>query len=357
MTASPATATSPTQRIVFLDGWRGLAILTVLAGHFVSPGAINAGRLGVELFFVLSGRLMADVLFVQNFPLKPFLFRRVSRVWPGMIVFVAIIAALWYGAGPDQVSAIDVVRALTYTLNYYPPAAGTPEVFGHLWSLCVEEWSYVILAIVALVCRRWKLAPAPIIFALAAFAFANGTIRSAMGGSYYEVFWRTDTRSASILFSCALFLVMCDVKNIRPWFAPLAGVLGFALSLNMVPDMIKYTAGTMAIAFAVATIDRAPSIVRGTLSSKPFVWFGLVSFSVYIWQQPFFNAIGGDYSRPLLLVLAIAAGVLSYLIVEQPARRAINARLKPPLSDAGIPSLAEPGPQREDDQSRDALLR
>ncbi|MBB6484382.1 acyltransferase family protein [Rhizobium lusitanum] len=60
-----------------LDGWRGLAILIVLTGHFggdtVLPGLASAG---VDLFFVLSGRLMAEILFVRKIPLRLFFFRR-----------------------------------------------------------------------------------------------------------------------------------------------------------------------------------------------------------------------------------------------------------------------------------------
>jgi len=70
-----------------LDGWRGLAILGVLFDHFVTKSGINLGRFGVELFFVLSGRLMAEILFVQKMPLDFFL-RRFSRVYPALFVFV-----------------------------------------------------------------------------------------------------------------------------------------------------------------------------------------------------------------------------------------------------------------------------
>ena len=55
--------------------------------RFVTKSGINLGRFGVELFFVLSGRLMAEILFVQKMPLDFFL-RRFSRVYPALFVFV-----------------------------------------------------------------------------------------------------------------------------------------------------------------------------------------------------------------------------------------------------------------------------
>jgi peptidoglycan/LPS O-acetylase OafA/YrhL len=75
-------------RLSALDGWRGLAILGVLFDHFVTKSGINLGRFGVELFFVLSGRLMAEILFVQKMPLNVFFLRRFSRVYPALFVFV-----------------------------------------------------------------------------------------------------------------------------------------------------------------------------------------------------------------------------------------------------------------------------
>jgi peptidoglycan/LPS O-acetylase OafA/YrhL len=53
-------------RLAYLDGWRGLSIALVLIGHFVPVPGINLGVLGVEFFFVLSGRLMAEILFIEH---------------------------------------------------------------------------------------------------------------------------------------------------------------------------------------------------------------------------------------------------------------------------------------------------
>src|SRR5262249_7449032 len=79
--------------VPFLDGWRGLAIASLLVGHFAPlPGVVNFGRMGVELFFVLSGRLMAEILFVRRFPIPAFFRRRIARVWPALFVFVIFIA-------------------------------------------------------------------------------------------------------------------------------------------------------------------------------------------------------------------------------------------------------------------------
>src|ERR1700761_7320849 len=63
---SEIAAPASMQHSILLDNWRGWAILLVLIGHFFETDGDSLGRLGVELFFVLSGRLMADLLFVKR---------------------------------------------------------------------------------------------------------------------------------------------------------------------------------------------------------------------------------------------------------------------------------------------------
>ena len=77
-------------RLAYLDGWRGLSITLVLIGHFFPVPGINLGVLGVEFFFVLSGRLMAEILFIERYPLKKFFKRRFSRIYPALLVYVLV---------------------------------------------------------------------------------------------------------------------------------------------------------------------------------------------------------------------------------------------------------------------------
>ena len=66
----------------YLDGWRGLAIVLLLADHFFPVPGINFGALGVNFFFVLSGWLMTHLLFVQLTPIDVFYRRRIARIVP-----------------------------------------------------------------------------------------------------------------------------------------------------------------------------------------------------------------------------------------------------------------------------------
>jgi len=112
-------------RTAYLDGWRGVSILLVLIGHFTGLPAIRWGQLGVELFFALSGRLMAQILFVDGFPLRPFFARRFSRVWPGLLVLVLVLMALSSYGWPPGEAPIDGGTALaTLGLAWERPLVG-----------------------------------------------------------------------------------------------------------------------------------------------------------------------------------------------------------------------------------------
>src|SRR5215468_5050609 len=109
MTEDRGRARPSTPHVPYLDGWRGAAIGSLLVGHFTPLPGIDFGRVGVELFFVLSGRLMADILFVRNFALPAFFRRRISRIWPALVLYVLGIAAASAIYDPGHVSGFDIL--------------------------------------------------------------------------------------------------------------------------------------------------------------------------------------------------------------------------------------------------------
>ncbi|HVJ42192.1 MAG TPA: acyltransferase [Dongiaceae bacterium] len=340
----PGGAISTGHRLLYLDGWRGISILTVYLGHFLPLRFIDNGRMGVELFFVLSGRLMAEILFVERYPLDLFYRRRIARVWPGMVAFVLVMWLVFREPGPLQVHWVDVVSALTLSLNYVCLYLHRMPVLEHVWSLCIEEWAYILLGLLALVSRRLRLAPLPIIAAAAAVCAINGIIQSAMGLDYYMVYWRTDTRIASILMATAVYLVVQRRGQPVPgWLPILAGCLGVVLNLDVFPDAVHYSIGSLCLSLAVATIDQAPAWLRQLLSLGPIRQIGLWSFSLYLWQQPFYKLIHAA-PRPLLVAGAVGCGLVSFYGVEQPLRRWLNRRWRARPNPAAGPADTAIGP-------------
>jgi len=331
------------RRLLQLDGWRGVSILTVYLGHFLPVAFISNGRMGVELFFVLSGRLMAEILFIEKSQLGLFYRRRIARVWPAMLIFVVSMRLIFTHADRLLVRWVDVASALSLTLNYACLYFHRIPVIEPVWSLCIEEWAYLLLGLLAFVTRRLAINALPVIAIVAAGCALNGILQTLAGGDYYAVYWRTDTRIASILMASAVYLVIRQRRiEVPSWLPLVAGLTGIAFSLTVVPDYLRYSLGTLAFAIAVATIEAVPAWFTALLTWRPLCQIGLWSFSLYLWQQPFYQ-FEHQAPRWLLVAGAVILGLCSFYIIEQPLRRALNSLqpqrlLRPFGSSVGIRS-------------------
>ena len=315
-------------RLAYLDGWRGLSIALVLIGHFFPVPGINLGVLGVEFFFVLSGRLMAEILFVERYPLKKFFKRRFSRIYPALLVFVVVamiplsgtfIAFKWKAA----------LTALTFTYNYAGILVNRAGALDHIWSLCVEEHAYIILALIsAIVARRSRVVP--LLLALALLAMVNGAVSYWFFHLNYETtYWRTDVHIASILLSAAVCLLKADSKLPSllkgPYVALAAAAAAVLLFIDPVPTPIHYLVAVPLLAIAVNVLDFSTPYLSGLLSSWPMATLGLWSYSLYLWQQPFYKFVYEQGSAPVpMLVAVFACALASYYVVEKPARGWLN---------------------------------
>ena len=322
------TDRSARTRLAYLDGWRGLSIALVLIGHFFPVPGINLGVLGVEFFFVLSGRLMAEILFIERYPLKKFFKRRFSRIYPALLVFVIVamialsgtfIAFKWKAA----------LTALTFTYNYAGILATRAGALDHIWSLCVEEHAYIILALIsALVSSRNRVVP--LLVTLALLAMANGAISYWIFDLDYETtYWRTDVHIASILLSASICLLKAEGRLpavFRGTHVALAATVGaVVLFLDPVPTPIHYLLAVPLLALAVNALDFNTGYLTGLLSSSPMTMLGLWSYSLYLWQQPFYKFVYEQGSNPWPMLAGVfACALCSYYVVERPAREWLN---------------------------------
>lgn len=138
------------ERLPYLDGWRGLAIAMVLISHFWKIPIADLGRFGVDLFFVLSGLLMSRILFEERMPIGKFYRRRISRILPVFLLFVAVCWIGWSDIPPGAPWQ-ELVTTLTFTRTYFTHPTIWHSILpdGNLWSLNVEEQCYIILATIA----------------------------------------------------------------------------------------------------------------------------------------------------------------------------------------------------------------
>lgn len=153
--AAPMSFAFPDKRLHSLDTLRALAIILVFFSHYVAitlhnpVGALNRfGLMGVDLFFVLSGYLIAHHIFksvaAQTFDLKEFYLRRSLRILPAY--YAVLLIYFCFPMLQEKPVIAPLWKYLTLTMNYGLESSG----FSHIWSLCLEEHFYILFPLLAL---------------------------------------------------------------------------------------------------------------------------------------------------------------------------------------------------------------
>jgi peptidoglycan/LPS O-acetylase OafA/YrhL len=339
-------------RIPSLDGLRAVSILLVIIGH--SSDSLNApkflnyfshlGNLGVRTFFIISGFLITTLLLKERektgrISMKGFYTRRALRIFPPSLVYIGIIAAC-YVMGWLILKPGDLVHALTYTMNYrYNPA----HWFRHLWSLSVEEQFYMLWPGVlwfAGTRRGVKAAWGVVIvdpFIRAIMWYFFHASNSAMTKHFEAI---ADTLAAGCLLSIYFNRLSAILWYRRFQSSRLFGIVALSLTLSgnalfVVNQASFYILGqSIANLGTVLCIDwciRNFGTVPGRLLNwRPIVHVGVLSYSLYLWQNAFLNPDWNAWPAklPVNLLLAYVMAVASYHLVEQPVlrlRRRIHA--------------------------------
>lgn len=334
-----------TPHLAYLDGWRGLAIVVVLFAHFQQDIFKWAGNFGVQLFFVLSGYLMGGLLFIKEVPLKDFFARRFSRVLPTFVVFV-ILMAVYAATLQSKAYAVPVdefLSTLMFARTYFPADvsinAGTWQI-GHMWSLNVEEHSYVFLAVGALVVRALGRKNASLVFLwlsvlVVIFFTLYYPVRPPEGASPWHR--RSEAAALGLLAAAAYRITLTHTRFAwlkHPWPPLPMLVLAIAVIcywlfawLGSAIPALKYTLAPLLLAYSINHLAQAPALILKVLSSKVLCWFGTCSFSLYLWQQPFYQAYV-KHQMPLApaVIGALACGAVSFYCLENPLRLYLNGK-------------------------------
>lgn len=319
---------SRSAHVGYLDGWRGIAIFMVLGGHFFQW---PASRLGVEVFFVLSGFLMSQVLFESNISMGTFYKRRIARIFPTFYLFLAIMAlwVLWTG-GPFPVKEFSFNAA--FLRAYMPAGPDAPKLeLGHLWSLNVEEHSYIVLSLIALGRRNGRFVKAGLVLCVVSslLAYAFHWFYDSRPLTESAIF-RSECAALPLVASAAIRLWCKDghERSLRFMFYSCVAVLvvSIVLSRKLGGNIaLDYILKPLALAGIVNSLGFSPLAVRRFLGMAWLRWLGVTSFSLYLWQQPFFaGSLEGLLNPVLGLAITIAVGAISYYGFEGPTRRFIR---------------------------------
>jgi peptidoglycan/LPS O-acetylase OafA/YrhL len=364
------------QKLNGLDTLRAFAIVLVFMYHyqvFVSREATfglasTIGWIGVDLFFVLSGYLIANQIFSgivrgQALSLKAFYARRFLRTLPNFYVVLALYFLFPAVMGGNTPPAL--WRFLSFTQNYQLPP-GT--AFSHAWSLCIEEQFYLVLPAVVMLCVRygksislgWVLLIGLIVMGIATRGtlwlhygrLADGAINGYHPHIYYSTFCRFD----ELLPGVAIAML----KNFHPdtWkrlmlkgnALLIAGVLSCTVLVYLLLNyydiegygygffMTAFGYSLIAMCFAVLTVAAlSPSSwlyrVRVPGAAQLAAW----SYAIYLSHKALAVIIerllanhGIDARSGLAVLLiscvCVAGGWLLYRLVETPFMKLRDAR-------------------------------
>jgi peptidoglycan/LPS O-acetylase OafA/YrhL len=336
-----------------IDGLRAVAVSSVVICH-AFPGVLPGGFVGVDIFFVISGYLISSILIgdleKNRFSLLRFYDRRIRRIFPALIaVLVATTAVGWFVLfRPEfQMLGKHVAASTLFSENFqlwaesgYFDVSSQKKPLLHLWSLAIEEQFYIFWPMLMYLARRGRVNFIAMFAVLGALSFAINLydIHHDPTAAYYSPvgrFWEL------MIGSCLAYLrvdrpqILDRFKNAQSALGAIFIVVSLVL-MNPERDFPGFwallpTVGT----FLLISGGEHSWINRKILSTGPFVWCGLISYPLYLWHWPllsFAYIVFDDISTSkalVLVVLAVAASVLTFLFIERPFRRPSNGAAKP----------------------------
>ena len=311
------------------------------------PDVVAKGYLGVELFFVLSGFILCHVYLAaageKRFSYRGFLWARIARFYPlhlATLIGVGVLALGAVAAGMAVDGDILSWRSLPANLLMVHAWGLAPDAgWNHRsWSISAEWFAY--LAFPAFAFIAWKLRRRPVMAVAGALVLLGSLyagFQAVTGRSLTEatIRWGALRIVPCFAYGCALYLVYRRAPLGRAGLiAAFAAVLMIAAAaLSLWDGIIVALAGALILALA-----SLPNARAGWLASRPAVYLGEISYSVYMvlvpWQLLAVNLAAKATEAPdkhlqLFVWLAVLAALpvvaaVSYHLVEYPARRALR---------------------------------
>ncbi|WP_223464829.1 acyltransferase family protein [Pseudomonas sp. GL-RE-26] len=354
-----------------IDGLRAIAVLSVVAFH-AFPSLIQGGFVGVDVFFVISGFLISSIIFgsleKNSFSFVDFYCRRVNRIFPALLLMLAVTWSFgWFSLLADEYTQLGkyIAGGAAFVSNfvllgeagYFDNSAET-KLLLHLWSLGIEEQFYLIWPLIVWAAWKARLNALILILLVGGTSFALNIM--SVHADPVATFYSPQTRFWELLVGSFLAYIIMHKQQIFPaWrestgpvvrnIQSLAGLtlLAAAFALTTKSNQFPGWWALLPTVGAALIISAGPFawFNRTILSRRPLVWFGLISFPLYLWHWPlltFQRILNNEPPSVLARGLAVAASILlawiTYRYVEKFIRRRTN-----PRKTAAILSLAMAG--------------
>lgn len=342
-----------------IDGLRALAALAVLLFHFF-PEWLPSGYLGVDLFFVISGYVITNLLRKeiegQTFNFKKFYARRIKRILPltFVVTTVTMIAGSLILLRPDfNAAAESAFASSTFWANIYFWQDG--GYFGgsdklkpllHMWSLAVEEQFYIFFpALLWVLITRLKLSSWALISTLSALAVASflTLLVLVQYGGASPAFFLMPTRAWQFGIGAIVALLLGYNLSAKSTAWSILAIVALLFFLWLPGFGLISQIGISLGAGAYLLKGGNGNTTDKLLSTPTMRYLGLRSFSIYLWHWPIVAFLSYIFINgvPLAwklggLILTFALSELSFRLIEKPFRYSLQLKASLGLIAANV---------------------
>lgn len=350
-----SSALAANGRLIQLDGLRWFAVLGVMMTHFLSlePTFGKFGQWGVHFFFVLSGYLIGRILFTARErilsntttikeELANFYIRRSLRIFPAFyaLILVTYLLGNWADA-PFAWMAL-------YMLNVWEVLnCETAGIFGHIYTLCIEEQFYLFFPLVVFAISRHVTLGTLCLMLLSGLAYRTIAIEGLeLCNASRLVFAQLDAFAAGSLlgwiYQTGLLSSRSNHDMFRRWglIATLLYFFNFYFSSPngwfTLPHTLDHFLFTVFACWLIHGATRGfTGILGAILQFGPFVYFGQISYGIYLYHNfagwfvinslsrlGFDDEVSGPIIFTLMVVWSILVASLSWHLMELPINKA-----------------------------------
>lgn len=324
------------------DGMRAVAIISVVIYH-VSRDYLPGGWAGVDVFFVLSGYLITNILTDEfsktgRISLKNFYMKRVLRLLPALLFLYAFILSITFFLPQEKYNNfVSVFISFLYMMNWNRAFDLFPQgVLGHTWSLSMEEQFYLVWPplLLYLVSVSGKLRSF-VVFLFIVLISIWRIYLSSKGVDDERIYNGFDTHSDGLLIGCFIALVqksrMIDIAS-NTIIIPFLG-LGFIFMKVPHHSYFSISMGLGLVAIFTAWIIIAfekQILLKKAFSIKPLVYTGKISYGWYLWHYPIWCLVTLNissifeksiYMNSFIVMVSYILAIISYHCIEKPFLR------------------------------------
>ncbi|RKP43271.1 acyltransferase family protein [Trinickia fusca] len=337
-----------------IDGLRAVAVLAVVIFH-AFPTALPGGFVGVDIFFVISGYLITGILLndlrADRFSIARFYSRRIRRIFPALLTVLLVTWTLgWFSLTGGEYKELGkhVLAGAGFMSNWalwteagYFDQTSSAKPLLHLWSLGVEEQFYIVWPILLLIAFRMRRVG--LFCALAGLASFGCNLWLTWHHRSAAFYWPTGrvwefAAGAGLVIASATAALSRDGRATKI-VVSIAGLLLCGAAFVGLNSTLAFPGwwAVLPVLGAVALVAAGPNgpVNQYVLSNPVAVWFGRISYALYLWHWPLLSfafIIAGDEPsllvRASMVVVSIGLAWFTTTVIERPVRLGSSAKWK-----------------------------